>query len=236
MALHDRTDCVIISHGRKFTIARRSLDPDVLRAISPSTAFGEGDILLREELTTVARLLREFRQREQDIVALKFDAELANGQIAEIMDLTEANVRVILFRTLRKLRELLPAPSNGPKPFLHSPRQPELNQKKSHTTDTLWFTVRGFGVVSAYRCVWRGRGGAEGGSSSRFLLVRQRPSWDSESSASGGRRWIAGVDVVDLAGDACGGVGAKVDGGVPYLVDSDVATQRRDLRKRECRP
>ena len=99
---------VIISHGRK-RYRETAVDPDVLREIAPSTASVEGDILLREELTTVTRLLRGFPQREQDIISLKFDAELGNGQIAEIMDLSEPNVRVILFRTLRKLREQMAA-------------------------------------------------------------------------------------------------------------------------------
>ena len=54
-------------------------------------------------------MLRQFPQREQDIVSLKFDADLANVQIAKIMDISEANVRVILFRTLRKLRQLMSA-------------------------------------------------------------------------------------------------------------------------------
>jgi len=95
---------VIISHGRK-RYRETAVDPDVLKEIAPSSASVEGEILLREELSTVARLLRDFPQREQDIVSLKFDAELTNGQIAEIMGLGEPNVRVILFRTLRKLRE-----------------------------------------------------------------------------------------------------------------------------------
>jgi RNA polymerase sigma-70 factor (ECF subfamily) len=51
--------------------------------------------------------LRRFPQREQDIVALKFDAELTNAQIGEVMGLTESNVRVILCRTLQKLRKSL---------------------------------------------------------------------------------------------------------------------------------
>jgi RNA polymerase sigma-70 factor (ECF subfamily) len=103
---------VIISHSRK-RYRETAVDPDVLREIAPSTASVEGDILLREELTTVTRLLREFPQREQDIVSLKFDAELSNSQIAEIMGLNEPNVRVILFRTLRKLREQMAAERRG---------------------------------------------------------------------------------------------------------------------------
>jgi RNA polymerase sigma factor (sigma-70 family) len=85
---------VIISHSRK-RYRETAVDPEILREIAPSTASVEGDILLREELNTVTRLLRHFPQREQDIVSLKFDAE--------------PNVRVILFRTLRKLREQMAA-------------------------------------------------------------------------------------------------------------------------------
>jgi RNA polymerase sigma-70 factor (ECF subfamily) len=88
------------------------VDPDVMKEIAPASASVEGEILMREEAATVAGLLRELPQREQDIVALKFDAELSNTQIAEIMELSEANIRVILFRTLRKLRDLMVA---GPK-------------------------------------------------------------------------------------------------------------------------
>jgi RNA polymerase sigma factor (sigma-70 family) len=99
---------VIISHGRKHG-RETVVDPDVMKAIAPSRASVESEILMREELAAVSDLLRSFPQREQDIVSLKFDAELSNPQIAQVMDLSEANVRVILFRTLRKLRELMVA-------------------------------------------------------------------------------------------------------------------------------
>lgn len=103
---------VVISYSRRQ--GRESVvDPDVLKAIAPGRESVEGDILLREEITAVAQLLRTFPQREQDIVALKFDAELSNAQIAQIMGISEANVRVILFRTLRKLRELMGPARSG---------------------------------------------------------------------------------------------------------------------------
>ncbi len=99
---------VVISSGRKRS--RETLvDHDVLKEIAPSAASVEGEVLLREELRHVAALISDFPQREQDIVSLKFDAELSNTQISEIMGLSEANVRVILFRTLRKLRGLMAA-------------------------------------------------------------------------------------------------------------------------------
>lgn len=99
---------VVTSYGRKH-YRETLVDPDVLKAIAPSGGSVEGEILLREDLAEVAKALRRFPQREQDIIALKFDAELSNGQIAQIMGLSEPNVRVILFRTLRKLREMMAA-------------------------------------------------------------------------------------------------------------------------------
>ncbi len=98
----------IISHGRKY--GRESIvDPEVMREIAPARDSVEGEVLMHEEVQTVARLVRDLPQREQDIVALKFDAELSNTQISEIMELSEPNIRVILFRTLRKLREMMVA-------------------------------------------------------------------------------------------------------------------------------
>ena len=99
---------IIISHSRKY--GRETIvDPDVMKEIAPARASIESDLLQREQLKAVSEMVRGFPQREQDIVSLKFDAELSNTQIAQIMDLSEANVRVILFRTLRKLRELMVA-------------------------------------------------------------------------------------------------------------------------------
>ncbi|MCH8814077.1 MAG: sigma-70 family RNA polymerase sigma factor [Chloroflexi bacterium] len=99
---------VIISNGRKLN-RETIVDPDILKEIAPSSASVEGEVISREDVRTIAMLLHEFPQREQDIVALKFDAELPNAQIAKIMDVSEVNIRVILFRTLRKLRELMTA-------------------------------------------------------------------------------------------------------------------------------
>jgi RNA polymerase sigma-70 factor (ECF subfamily) len=96
----------IISHGRKY--GRETIvDPDVMGDISPHAVSVESEIVLREELQDLAELVKGFSQREQDILSLKFDAELPNAQIAEVMGLSEPNVRVIIFRTLRKLREMM---------------------------------------------------------------------------------------------------------------------------------
>jgi RNA polymerase sigma factor (sigma-70 family) len=98
----------IISHVRKHS-RETIVDPDIIRDISPAVGSVESEVLHKEEQSDIARLVSTFPQREQDIISLKFDAELTNHQISEIMELTEPNVRVIIFRTLRKLREMMVA-------------------------------------------------------------------------------------------------------------------------------
>ena len=97
---------LVTSHARKR--GRESVvDPDILKSVVATSMSVENEVLVREEVAAVVECLKKFPQREQDIVSLKFDAELTNGQIAQVMGLSEANVRVILFRTLRKLREIM---------------------------------------------------------------------------------------------------------------------------------
>jgi len=67
----------------------------------------EEAVLERTDLTKILGHLRQFPQQQQDIIALKFDAELTNAQIAQVIGLSEGKVGVILYRTLRKLRRAL---------------------------------------------------------------------------------------------------------------------------------
>jgi RNA polymerase sigma factor (sigma-70 family) len=88
-----------------FTVAR-----DVLIAHSRDQspqATPEDELLQRPDLAKVLDHLRHLHLREQDIIALKFDAELTNAQIAQVMGLSESRVGVILYRTLRKLWKAL---------------------------------------------------------------------------------------------------------------------------------
>ena len=55
---------------------------------------------LRRELTTL-------KEREQEIIRLRFVAGLTNRAIGKTMGLSEGNIAVILYRALRKLRTRL---------------------------------------------------------------------------------------------------------------------------------
>lgn len=70
--------------------------------LSPGEQVEEAQIRARI-LALVARLA----EREREIIALKFGAGLTNRQIAELIGLTESNVGVILYRTIRVLRRAL---------------------------------------------------------------------------------------------------------------------------------
>jgi RNA polymerase sigma factor (sigma-70 family) len=69
----------------------------------------EETVLHKERLAALSSLVRQLPRREQEIIALKFDAELTNREIAGILGTTEVNVRVTIFRALRKLRDRMQA-------------------------------------------------------------------------------------------------------------------------------
>lgn len=56
----------------------------------------------------VDRLMGHFStlsQRDQEFLALKFDAQLTYAEIAQVMGMTDVNVRVAIFRALKRLRD-----------------------------------------------------------------------------------------------------------------------------------
>ena len=58
----------------------------------------------REAFARLARLLAELPDRERELVALKYGADLTNRAIARQMRLSETNVGTLLHRTVQKLR------------------------------------------------------------------------------------------------------------------------------------
>jgi RNA polymerase sigma-70 factor, ECF subfamily len=57
--------------------------------------------------------LGHLSERDREVVALRFGGDLTGPEIAELLDLTLANVQQILSRSLRKLRGLLEAERAG---------------------------------------------------------------------------------------------------------------------------
>lgn len=67
----------------------------------------EQALILIQDKEQILQALQSLDRRAREILALKFGGLLTNRQIAELNDLTESNVGVILYRSLLKLRILL---------------------------------------------------------------------------------------------------------------------------------
>ena len=95
----------VASHWRKEKPAAKALQEAAWHnELNHQPPSPEDTLLHRERISHLASLLRQLPPREQEIISLKFDAELTNREIAEILKTSEVNVRVTIFRALRKLR------------------------------------------------------------------------------------------------------------------------------------
>ncbi len=57
------------------------------------------------DFQNILEILSRFPQREQELIALKYGAELTNREIARISGLSESNVGTILYRVVLKIRK-----------------------------------------------------------------------------------------------------------------------------------
>lgn len=64
----------------------------------------EEEIQKRDMAQCLYQLLEQCSTQEQDIIALKFGADMTNRAIAEVLSLTETNVGTILHRVIKKLK------------------------------------------------------------------------------------------------------------------------------------
>ncbi len=67
----------------------------------------EQEIILSQNREQILAALQHLDLRARELIALKFGGPLTNRQIAELTNLTESNVGVILYRSLSKLRAIL---------------------------------------------------------------------------------------------------------------------------------
>ena len=64
----------------------------------------EARAILDERIASLMRHFHTLSRRDQELLSLKFDAELAYPEIAQVMGTKEGNVRVAIFRALQRLR------------------------------------------------------------------------------------------------------------------------------------
>ena len=67
----------------------------------------ESDVLLGEAVSNLMARLRQLSERDQELLSLKFEGELSYAEIARVLHMSEVNVRVSIFRALKRLRDLM---------------------------------------------------------------------------------------------------------------------------------
>lgn len=77
---------------------------DAIKELVSSKKDPEAQFIVGESNDKLLQALNTLNARERHIVALKFGANLTNVQIAVLVDLSESNVGVILYRTMKKLK------------------------------------------------------------------------------------------------------------------------------------
>lgn len=96
---------VTINHWKSESILFSvPLDDELADADDPPLEDVMISVESKEHMLTV---LQSLDTRAREIIALKFGGPLTNRQIAELINLTEQNVAVILYRALLKMRKLL---------------------------------------------------------------------------------------------------------------------------------
>ena len=92
---------VAIDHLR----ARRSHLPlEAAAAVAAPTATPEENVLRGSEAERLTVLLNALPERERELLALKYGAEMTNRAIARVTGLSESNVGTILHRAVESLR------------------------------------------------------------------------------------------------------------------------------------
>jgi RNA polymerase sigma-70 factor (ECF subfamily) len=84
--------------------SRRSHVPLEAAAEVAADRTPEIDAEQRSDLARLAALTASLADRERELIALKYGAELSNRAIAPLVGLTESNVGTILHRTVQALR------------------------------------------------------------------------------------------------------------------------------------
>lgn len=65
----------------------------------------EAQVIEKEALVQVLRALDKLKEREQEIISLKFAGRLGNKEIGQIIGMKEKTVSVALLRAVRRLRQ-----------------------------------------------------------------------------------------------------------------------------------
>ena len=93
----------IINHHKKNQYCAQTVNLEMM-----DSRYRLDDTIIEQELKEhLLKSIMALDDRQRNVIALKFGANLTNREIAQIMDLTESNVGTILYRSLKRLKDIL---------------------------------------------------------------------------------------------------------------------------------
>ncbi len=98
---------IMVSQMRARARAPLPLDESPALEWTDMAPTPEEEAIRQDEAERLLRLLSRLSPREQEALALRFDGGLSSREIAQVLGTSEGNVRLIIFRALRRLRQLL---------------------------------------------------------------------------------------------------------------------------------
>lgn len=98
---------VLIDHYRKDRGGQERPLPGEGQVVSEELATADPEERGLGPAPELTAALEQLGAREREVIALRFGGDMTGAQIAELMDLSLANVQQILSRSLRKLRRSL---------------------------------------------------------------------------------------------------------------------------------
>lgn len=81
-----------------------SFDFESIVGLNSQQKTPEEEAIIKEDSYQLIKLVNKLSQREKNIIALKYGAQMANVEIAKLMDISETNVGSIVYRIIKKLR------------------------------------------------------------------------------------------------------------------------------------
>lgn len=102
----------LIDHYRT-TGREQTVELDHASSVPSGNPSPDDELVRLEEFRRLRHCLSKLSQHEQEIVSLKFGAEMNNRQIAGTLGLGESNIGTIIYRAVGKLRDCFKRWQNG---------------------------------------------------------------------------------------------------------------------------
>lgn len=102
IAINQSTDYLRKIQNRKENTWEDFFDPAIPHHEEP-----EAKLLINESKQELLKAMESLKERDRYILELKYWSDLSNKEIADIMDISPANVGIILFRAIGSLKKFM---------------------------------------------------------------------------------------------------------------------------------